>query len=160
MNRRSLWIFILIAIVLGITLWSVGGDRALSMAPYYWHRLRDETGVVQIGDDRVLVEIARTSQTQQTGLSHRNYLPYEKGMLFTFTVAGQYIFTMRDTKIPLDIIWINEGAIVHIEHRAQPGVELINPQVIATDVLEITSGGAAARGWKIGDTVSITFDRD
>lgn len=160
MNRRSLWIFILIALILGITLWSLGGRRAMDMTPYYWHRLWSETGAVKVGDDLIKVEIARTQKSQQTGLSHRGYLPYDKGMLFTFSVAGKYVFTMQDTEIPLDIIWINDGTIVYIEHQARPGQEIINPQVTATDVLEISGAGSVVRGWSVGDPIIITFDRD
>lgn len=101
------------------------------------------------------VELAKTSAEKSKGLMFRESLESDKGMLFIYDSDGEYNFWMKNTLIPLDIIWIDsEGKIVYIEHEAQPCGEeckTIRPQKNARFILEINGGLAEDLGMKLGD---------
>ena len=106
-------------------------------------------------------ELATTSAQIEKGLMHRSFLPENKGMLFVFAKEGIYSFWMKNTLIPLDIIWINDSKkIVFIEQNTKPCKSLVcqsyNPGVKARYVLEINAGLAEKYRLKIDDLVQIT----
>jgi len=73
----------------------------------------------------------------------REYLPENSGMLFIFPESGIYQFWMKNTLIPLDIIWLNENyKVVQIEHvepcQSNP-CPIYNPEKEAKYVLEVNS---------------------
>ncbi|MEZ5919165.1 MAG: DUF192 domain-containing protein [Alphaproteobacteria bacterium] len=106
-------------------------------------------------ENHFAVELALTSEEQQTGLMNRITLPDDGGMLFPFETAGNYSFWMKNTLIPLDMLFIDEqGVIRHIHHNAMPGsLEGISAGVPVKAVLELKGGQAQARGIKEGDRV-------
>jgi hypothetical protein len=66
----------------------------------------------------IQAEIADTPRKRAEGLMYREHLPKDRGMLFTFSQAQPWTFWMKNTKIPLDIIWMNEKKqIIHIASR-------------------------------------------
>ena len=67
---------------------------------------------VWIDGHRFTVEVARTPAEQEQGLQHRKTLAPNHGMLFEFTPAGAVTFWMKDTLIPLDIIFCRQGKVV------------------------------------------------
>ena len=74
-----------------------------------------------IGKQSLSVEIANNSQKRSVGLCCRDSLPQDQGMLFVYDKAGDYRFWMKNTKIPLDMFWIDSNKqIVHIEKDVQP----------------------------------------
>jgi uncharacterized membrane protein (UPF0127 family) len=148
-----------IAIILGMVFWFVGGSRIKDLAPYYVKWLLGDTARVSIKNITVQTEVARSSHDREKGLSGRDYLPIDKGMLFLFPAAGQYAFTMAKTELPLDIIWMNEGKIVYIAANAAPGRALIDPGVAADQALEIRGGQAGAYNWRVGDQAAIVIVR-
>lgn len=105
------------------------------------------------------VELADTEKERKAGLMNRNYLPYNGGMLFIFDKEGYYSFWMKDTLIPLDIIWINNNEIVYIQENAeickQNNCETFTPNEKANYVLEINSGLIKELNLKIGDKVNL-----
>jgi len=155
MRNKGIWILIMLAIIVGVAFWSVGGSRIKDEAPYYLKKIIKETAVVEIKGRVFDVEVAKTPKARTKGLSGREYLASDKGMLFVFPEPGVYPFTMQDTLIVLDIVWILDDKIVFIAGRAQPEQEAINPEVNANYVLEVGSGNAA--GLQVGDEVGITF---
>ena len=88
-----------------------------------------------------------------------------KGMLFVFDKEGIYPFWMKNTLIPLDMIWIKEGPsagsgqVVFIAQNVQPCKSLICPSVFpqgkAKYVLEVNEGISQKIGLKIGDILEI-----
>jgi uncharacterized membrane protein (UPF0127 family) len=96
----------------------------------------------------VRIEIAADEATREQGLMYRDRLADDAGMLFFFTKTDEYSFWMKDTLIPLDIIWIDEQKkIVHIGTgippcRADPCPSYA-PHAKAMYVLEVASGVAA-----------------
>jgi hypothetical protein len=103
-----------------------------------------------------LVELAQTQKEISRGLMFRDSLAQNRGMLFIFEVQGVYDFWMKNTKIPLDIIWLNEEKeVVFIKNNAPPCQEdfcpSIRPNIEASYVLEINAGLAEKIGLKNGD---------
>ncbi len=98
------------------------------------------------GEARFTVEIADTEETRARGLMHRTDLPMGAGMLFIYDEPGRASFWMRNTLIPLDMLFADErGQITRIHHEAQPHDE--TPIDGGDDVLMVLeiNGGLAAR---------------
>lgn len=104
------------------------------------------------------VEMARTAAQQEHGLMERRALAPDAGMLFPFDPPQPASFWMRDTFIPLDMIFIRpDGTIARVAANAVPLSE--TPIVVAepiTAVLELRGGRAAELGIRAGDRVSWT----
>lgn len=103
----------------------------------------------------VRVELARTDAERARGLMRRGELADDAGMLFLFDESADHVFWMKDTLIPLDMIFIGEdGRVVGVVERAQPG-SLSGRSVGAPSryVLEVKGGWASARGVRAGDRV-------
>jgi len=101
------------------------------------------------------VEIADDDAERQHGLMFRTSMPDGHGMLFIFPQARPQAFWMRNTYMPLDIIYIGaDGRIVSIQANARPFDETALPsEGPAIGVLEIYGGKAAQQGIKPGDRV-------
>lgn len=101
------------------------------------------------------VEIADDEAERQQGLMYRTSLAPDRGMLFQFDRAAPRAFWMKNTYIPLDIIYIGaDGRIVSIAAMAEPFNEAPIPsKAPASGVLEIYGGRAAELGIAVGDRV-------
>lgn len=117
------------------------------------------TTPVEIDHHIIQAEIADSPLEQTKGLMFRKHLDNDAGMLFIFDQASRYPFWMKNTKIPLDILWINDKKeIVHIEHSLPPCLQdpclsYSSPKP-AKYVLEVNGGWTIKNGIKIGDKVS------
>jgi len=103
------------------------------------------------------VEIARVPVELARGLQGRKTLPAQQGMLFIFPSSDVYPFWMKDTLLPLDIIWLDEKKrVVHIAPEVPPcGWEpcpTYGPAEYARFVLEINTGAAERFDISVGDT--------
>lgn len=99
----------------------------------------------------VAVEIAADPETRARGLMYRPHLPPDRGMLFLFPSTEIQSFWMKDTLIPLDLIWIDEGKrIVDIRADVPPcpadPCPSYSPEAEAKYVLEIAGGEAVRHG--------------
>ena len=101
------------------------------------------------------VEIAATPETQALGLMYRTSLPDTKGMLFPHSEPREVSMWMRNTYIPLDMVFIRADGTVHrIEARTEPLSErIISSNGPISAVLEIAGGNAERLGLKPGDKV-------
>jgi uncharacterized protein len=111
------------------------------------------------GRHAVTVELARTAAEQERGLMHRRELAEDAGMLFVFGEAGPHTFWMKDTLIPLDMLFIDEaGVVAGIVREAEP-LTLVprspGPEVQARWVLEVRGGWAARHGVTPGARVRL-----
>ena len=109
----------------------------------------------------VVVEIAADDDTRQQGLMFRDRLAEDRGMIFFFTATGEYAFWMKNTLIPLDMIWIDESHhIAHVAHNVPPckadPCPSYPPNAPAKYVLELAAGVAAKHHLKDGD--ALRFD--
>jgi uncharacterized membrane protein (UPF0127 family) len=103
---------------------------------------------------RVAVEIARTDAERARGLMHRRALAPDAGMLFIFDETADHPFWMKNTLIPLDLLFIGEdGRIVGIVPRAVPGDLSPRSAGASRYVLEVNGGWAEAHGVAAGDRV-------
>ena len=101
------------------------------------------------------VEIADTDERRALGLMYRTSLPADAGMLFDFKHDEDVAMWMRNTRIPLDMLFIDRaGRIVNIAERAVPYSEAtISSAAPVLAVLELNGGTAARLGLKAGDRV-------
>ncbi len=105
------------------------------------------------------VEIAITSAEQSKGLMDRTHMDADKGMLFYFVEEGERGFWMKNTLIPLDMIFIKaDGTIHRIHDSAKPNdLTSIRSEGPAIAVLELNGGTAKALGIQAGDAVINSF---
>jgi uncharacterized membrane protein (UPF0127 family) len=105
------------------------------------------------------VEIADEEMERQRGLMFRTSLAPDAGMLFEFDSSAPRAFWMKNTYIPLDIIYIGaNGRIISIAAMTEPFSETPIPSHgAAKGVLEIAGGRAAQLGIDIGDRVNHGF---
>jgi uncharacterized protein len=108
------------------------------------------------GEHRLTVEVARTPEEQAQGLMNRNSVPPDRGMIFPYDPPVQVSFWMKNTLVPLDMIFIGaDGKIGRIAANTTPmsldPVASIDP---VSAVLEVAGGRAAELGIKQGDKVS------
>src|SRR3989344_9606330 len=104
------------------------------------------------------VEIAQTAVEREKGLMFRENLNSDNGMLFIFPKAEKYGFWMKNTLIPLDIIWIDQNkTIVYIEKDVQPckinNCPVYVPNKEAIYVLEINAGLSEENNLSVGEIV-------
>ena len=101
------------------------------------------------------IELALTESEQMQGLMFRNELDENAGMLFPFPDSQQRSFWMKNTLIPLDIIFVKQdGTIQNIGANAVPlDLTPVSSTGPVKAVLEINGGQAAERGIKPGDIV-------
>lgn len=107
------------------------------------------------GERRFAVELADDAASRRRGLMFRQSMPLDHGMLFDFEREQPLSFWMKNTPLPLDIIFIDRrGIIVHIHHRAVPYDETPIPsRKPASAVLEINGGVARLIGIAEGDRI-------
>ena len=109
---------------------------------------------IEIGGKEYSVQEAKTKEELLKGLSGVTSLPKDQGMLFYFGEPQEVSMWMKDTEIPLDIVFINEDLQVTKVHTGQPEDETLISQPDTMYVLEVN----ADSGIKEGDILE--FDED
>lgn len=101
------------------------------------------------------VEVANDAEEISYGLMNRDSMDADKGMLFDFAEPREPAMYMKDTLIPLDMLFISvNGKIEMIARNAVPGsLRTISPGVAVKGVLELNGGRAEELNLKPGDTV-------
>ncbi|MFH1671611.1 MAG: DUF192 domain-containing protein [Candidatus Portnoybacteria bacterium] len=126
-------------------------------------RRSEKDNQVCLKDNCFKVELAQTKEERGQGLMFRESLDSDRGMLFVFEKEGIYSFWMKNTLIPLDIIWINEQKeVVFIKENVQPcGNDCfsINPEKMAKYVLEISGGMTQKIGLSLGDKLEFNIKK-
>lgn len=113
-----------------------------------------DSGLVTVTTPRkevILAELADTQEKRAKGLMFRDSLPKDRGMLFTFSEPQHWAFWMKNTRIALDIIWMDgQKRIVYVERnvpgcsRTDDGCPQYQPTHEAMYVLEVAAGMAEA----------------
>jgi uncharacterized protein len=105
---------------------------------------------------KIDVEIAENDAERAKGLMYRPYLPDSVGMLFIFDRAEPQAFWMKNTAIPLDIIYVDENRkVVSIQKNTTPYSEQSLPSYQnAQFVVEVNAGFTDRHGIREGDTIS------
>lgn len=114
-------------------------------------------GYVQIADNTIDVEIAKTPRDWEKGLSGREHLYDNHGMLFVFPYEHTPEFWMKDMNFDIDIIWIKIGTIVDITKNVKrsEGSELptYSPSSPVDTVLEVPAGYSDENNLQVGDVI-------
>ena len=107
------------------------------------------------GEVSFRVEVARTPEKREVGLMYRRELPSDHGMLFIFPAEKVNSFWMKNTPIPLDMIFISrERKIVGIVHETVPfSLDGRSVSLPSQYVLEINGGLSRRYGFNAGDVV-------
>ncbi|MDP3725624.1 MAG: DUF192 domain-containing protein [bacterium] len=111
---------------------------------------------ITVGDAPISVELANTSAKRMKGLSGRELLPPNEGLLFVFEKPENHSFWMRDMQFPIDIIWINEKFfVVDVTENISPASfpEVFEPVEAIKFVLEVNAGWVARNSIKRGAIV-------
>jgi uncharacterized membrane protein (UPF0127 family) len=105
------------------------------------------------------VEIANNDASRERGLMDRRFMAADHGMLFEFDRDEPVAFWMKNTYIPLDMIFIApSGVVTHIAANAEPLSERVIPSGgPSIAVLELNGGIAASIGVRVGDKVRHPF---
>ncbi|MBS0471590.1 MAG: DUF192 domain-containing protein [Proteobacteria bacterium] len=110
------------------------------------------------------VEVAADMASQQRGLMYRQQLAADAGMLFDFHRDGRVAFWMKNTPLPLDMLFIRgDGTVASVQPNTKPySVDTIPSREPVRAVLEINGGQALALGIRPGDRVrgAIFADRE
>ncbi len=123
--------------------------------------------VTMPGGTVIMAELATTAEERARGLMFRPTLEQNRGMLFTFAEPQQWSFWMKNTRIPLDIIWMDgRKKIVHIARRVptcsrtDDGCPQYQPNENALYVLELAAGSADAFKLERGALLRFTLPFD
>ena len=105
----------------------------------------------------VYVDIADTQQAREKGLMYATSLDDDQGMLFIFDVESRESFWMKNTPLPLDMIFVNGGYnIVDINYNATPESEMVfTSRAPCKYVVEVNGGYCKAHGISVGDRIKI-----
>lgn len=123
-------IVVLFAVVLIITLLVTG----------------EKTTTAQINNQTFKVEVAKTETERQMGLSGKESLSSDQGMLFVFDNPDYHSFWMKDMKFPIDIIYLSGEKVVTVVENAEPPISpsenlvIYQPEEKADRVLEVSAG--------------------
>lgn len=110
-----------------------------------------------LGDKTFTIALADDPKERMNGLSGKDRLQEDRGMLFVFEKPDYYSFWMRGMKFPLDIIFIKDDKIVKIFQNVSTSREeslpVYQPSIPSDKVLEINAGLSKEYGFKEGQTI-------
>lgn len=118
---------------------------------------------ILVGETAITVEVAKTDEERRQGLSGREPLRENTGMLFDFDENSRPSFWMKDMNFAIDIIWIDDGEVVAIKKEVQPEPDTPEeeltlypaPQPIDY-VLEVNAGYSEENNIEVGDSVDLS----
>ena len=111
---------------------------------------------IKIGSKSYKVKIAQTDEEKEKGLQGVNELPENEGMLFIFNEAEDVSFWMKDTSIPLDIVFIDDELNVISVYQGIPESEEFITEKNVTFVLEVNQNS----GINVGDELEFSPDKE
>lgn len=120
--------------------------------------------IAEIGNNKIKLEVASTTEQIRKGLMYRTALPEDNGMVFLFRPASGVRFWMAHCFISLDMLMIKDGKIVRIFENVPPCKaadekecptypDSTEPAVDVTEVVEVNGGYSKRHDIKVGDTV-------
>lgn len=111
---------------------------------------------MKIGNQSFHLEVAATSAAQEKGLMQRDSVPADQGMIFVFGDESVRYFWMKNTRIPLDIIFLDrDGRVVSIRRMQAYDLNETSSIYPAQYAIELNAGAAEKCGVKTGDQLSI-----
>jgi uncharacterized membrane protein (UPF0127 family) len=129
---------------------SLGSDTSTSIPQPTVPQVQTESPSGRVGTVRV--ELARTPAEQERGLMFREKMGADEGMLFIFQESSEHTFWMKNTILPLDMIFADgQGMVVGVVRNAEP--QTLTPRTVGAPsryVLEVNAGWSAAHGVEKG----------
>ena len=111
---------------------------------------------MNIGNRPFTLELAKTQAQQETGLMRRDSMPDDHGMIFPFAADTTVGFWMKDTRIPLDILFVDAGGrIVSIHQMKAYDENTTYSEAAYRYAIELNKGAAQQAGAKVGDLLQI-----
>lgn len=116
---------------------------------------------VSVNDQTIKVMVADSDEERSNGLSGKNRLNDNQGMLFIFDKADYYSFWMNKMKFSIDIIYIKDNKVTTVIENAKApsstndNLEIFKPTIESDKILEINSGLAKKYGIKEGTEIKI-----
>ncbi|MBI4160668.1 MAG: DUF192 domain-containing protein [Candidatus Yanofskybacteria bacterium] len=143
---KVILLFLAIALITGLTVFFIDRNDPS----------HESFVLVKLGNRTIRAEVADTPEKRARGLSARDELADDEGMLFVFNEPGYHGFWMKEMRFPIDIIWADfSGRIVDIATGVMPETypQVFKPREQAKYVLELNAGFAADNMIKIGGTM-------
>ncbi|HLD17912.1 MAG TPA: DUF192 domain-containing protein [Patescibacteria group bacterium] len=121
---------------------------------------KETTSVIFPDGFDVKAEVVRTPEAQAQGLSGREALKPEEGMLFFLEEPGKLAIWMKGMRFPIDALWIRHGTVVYAVYNApvpEVGKKIPSfyPSEEADTILEVPAGTAEAHGVSVGTEVRV-----
>jgi uncharacterized membrane protein (UPF0127 family) len=114
---------------------------------------------IKVADQVIQLEVAGTPEQQAIGLMNRTDLAADRGMLFLFESPRRASFWMKNTLIPLDMVFLLNGKVQAISSNVPPckadPCPTYGPKVLVDQVIELRAGRAAELGLKQGDRLKV-----
>jgi len=144
------------AVLVGLGLVALRGAARAQLAAFTKSKLVIETAKGKFPFD---IELALTPPQMEQGLMFRRAMAADAGMLFDYVEPQRMAMWMKNTLIPLDMLFIGKnGTVVDFHERAVPqSLDTIETKVPARAVLELNGGTVARLGIKLGDIVHHAF---
>ena len=117
------------------------------------------TVTVSLNARAFVLEVARTADEQATGLMHRTSMPADHGMIFVFPNPQRLSFWMKNTRIPLDIAYLDANAtVLNVEPMYPLDLRGVPSDGDAKYAIELNQGTAKQIGLRRGDRVALPAD--
>ncbi len=150
-NKQVIFLFLLVIVLIVF----------VGMASNFKSLFQGEEPYVIINSQKIYVEIADSSEEKKQGLSGRESLAENKGMLFIYPEPGNYSFWMKEMRFNLDFVFINDQKVVDLKENIPFSKEGEEPQTIRAEaefdkVLEVNQGTIKEMNIKVGDEVDFS----
>ena len=111
---------------------------------------------MKIGEKPFKIEVANTQEQRMTGLMRRDSMPSDHGMIFVFRMERDWSFYMKNTRIPLDLLFVDSGGTIRSIQKLKPyDLTSVTSPVPVKYAIELNEGAAAKVGAKVGDRLII-----
>jgi len=151
-KKYKLYIVLLVVMLFSASLFLFGNKNKIVLGGF------PEIVYVKIGNAEVYPILATSTHMQIVGLSGKNNIKENSGMLFEFATEDYYGVWMKEMRFAIDILWADKDMkIIYIEKNIKPDTypNIFSPREVARYVLEVPSGFVAKHNIKIGDTFFI-----
>lgn len=149
-------IFIVLATIFAASLWLL---PSLLSADKPTGQEIDSYVAWQVDGRCFQLDVADNSELRRQGLSGRDGLDTNTGMIFLYKISGEYGFWMNDMNFSIDMLWLNaDDEVVTIKPSVSPDTypEVFYPTESARKIIEVAAGEAAALNLEVGDQLNLS----
>ena len=133
--------------------------QPVTMQPNNTSQMLPLSAQITVADQVVQLEVAQTMEQQEIGLMYRTELAKDRGMVFPFDPPRRTAFWMKNTLIPLDMVFLLKGKVQAISSHVPPckadPCPIYGPNALVDQVIELRAGRALELGLKKGDRLML-----